>query len=235
MAGPGRPSRWVFAILGNAVRQGQSAPAMSYLTKALTTLVTDPVNYWLGILVDASLAGCLLVHAIATSHGPWIRDGGLALIGVGLYGLLEYSIHRWAYHDERSPATPGHRWHHQDPSALVAAPFFVPALVASGLWGLFRRGLGDEGASWLVGALVMGFLYYEVLHHVLHHGNLQGRIFRVLRAHHRIHHRFSDCNFGVTMTVWDWVFGTHYLAPRASAIRSVGRLPRARTPDRSAP
>ena len=52
-----------------------------------------------------------------------------------------------------------------------------------------------------------GFLYYELLHHGLHHGRLPVRVFRILRSHHRIHHQFLDRNFGVTMTVWDWVFG----------------------------
>jgi hypothetical protein len=50
-------------------------------------------------------------------------------------------------HDDRLPATPGHRWHHDDPEALVAAPVFVFGFVLVGLWGLFRWALRDEAAS----------------------------------------------------------------------------------------
>ena len=25
-----------------------------------------------------------------------------------------------------------------------------------------------------------------------------------------VHHSFPDVNFGVTTTLWDWVFGTHF-------------------------
>ena len=103
-----------------------------------------------------------------------------------------------------------------------------PIVMIVGLWGLFRWGLGDEAASGRAGALVTGFLYDELLHHRLHHGRLPVRAFRILRGHHRIHHRFPDRNFGVIMTVWDWVFGTHYLSRRASPARgSTGRPPAA--------
>jgi sterol desaturase/sphingolipid hydroxylase (fatty acid hydroxylase superfamily) len=199
----------------------------------VTSLVTDPFNYLLGVLVDAGVAGGFVVHALRAMHRPWMADGGVVVAGLGLYGLLEYSVHRWAYHDDRSPAAPGHRWHHDDPEALIAAPFFAPALVLVGLWGLFRWGLGDEAASWLVAAVVSGFLYYELLHHRLHHGRLPARAFRILRGHHRIHHQFPDRNFGVTMTIWDWVFGTHYLSRKASAARGSTKRPHAPSPDGS--
>src|SRR5437870_4469651 len=100
-------------------------------------------------------------------HRPWMADGGVMLAGLGLIAFTGGPIN-----DDRSPAAPGHRWHHDDPEALIAAPFFALVLVLVGLWGLFRWGLGDEAASWLVGALITGFLYYELLHHRLHHGRL---------------------------------------------------------------
>jgi hypothetical protein len=70
------------------------------------------LNYWLGVLVDAVLAGWFLVHAMRTMHGSWVTTGVSLLAGLGLYGFLEYGVHRWGYHDDRSPATPGHRLHH---------------------------------------------------------------------------------------------------------------------------
>jgi sterol desaturase/sphingolipid hydroxylase (fatty acid hydroxylase superfamily) len=44
---------------------------------------------------------------------------------------------------------------------------------------------------------------------------------RILRAHHRIHHLFPAQNFGVTTTLWDWVWGTHY---RSTKRADLGRM-----------
>jgi dihydroceramide fatty acyl 2-hydroxylase len=199
---------------------------MRYLTNILARMVIARLNYWLGVLVDAVLAGGFLVHAVRTMHGTWITAVLNLLAGFVLYGVVEYGVHRWAYHDDRSPATPGHRLHHDDPEALIAAPFFGPAIVVLILWGLLRFLLGDEEASVLIVALVISFLYYELLHHGLHHWRHPARYLRILRGHHRIHHQFPDCNFGVTMTVWDWVFGTHYLmVKRRGVTRGVSPTP----------
>jgi sterol desaturase/sphingolipid hydroxylase (fatty acid hydroxylase superfamily) len=195
------------------------------VTNALRNLLIHPVNYWLGVLVDAAVAAYLVAHALQVVRGAWLPDGAIVLCGLALYGLLEYCIHRWVYHGERSPAAPGHRWHHDEPEASIASPFFVPALVVVGLWALLWRSLGDEMASCLGAALVTGFLYYELLHHAVHHWHFTARVFRILRAHHRIHHHTPTCNYGVSMTVWDWMFGTHYLSRKRPLIRSVEAQP----------
>jgi len=184
---------------------------MGSMTRALLRLAAHPVNYWGGILLDASIAGGLLVHAMRTASSGWAMEAGLLVGGLGLYGLVEYSIHRWAYHDHRSPVTRGHRLHHIDPEALLALPFFVTAAAEMGVWAGLRLVLSDAAASVLVAALVMGFVAYSLVHHVLHHRGPSWRLVRVLRHHHHIHHRYSGVNFGVTMTLWDWVFGTHHL------------------------
>ena len=72
---------------------------------------------------------------------------------------------------------------------------------------------------------MISFLYYELVHHGLHHWTLKARPFRLLRSHHRIHHQFPDRNFGVTMTVWDWVFGTHYLGGSQLRLRRAATRP----------
>ena len=108
---------------------------MGDIGKALTRLATNPVNYWGGVLVDAGFAGSFLIHTRRAMHGSWVSAGAILVAGLSLYGLLEYVVHRWVYHDERSPATPGHRLHHADPYALIALPFFVPATVLVVFWG----------------------------------------------------------------------------------------------------
>jgi sterol desaturase/sphingolipid hydroxylase (fatty acid hydroxylase superfamily) len=87
-------------------------------------------------------------------------------------------------------------------------------MAAVTLWFLFRSVLGDEEASLMVAVLVSNFVYYGLLHHRQHHCRLKVRYFLRIRSHHLIHHQFPDRNFGLTTTLWDWVFGTHYLSAR---------------------
>jgi len=114
---------------------------MGSLTQGLLRLAAHPANYWGGILLDASIAGSLLVHAMRTA-GSGAMEAGL-----------------------------------------------------------------------------LGFVAYSLVHHILHHRGPFWRLVRVLRHHHRMHHRYPGVNFGVTMTLWDWMFGTHHLGARPKAPR----------------
>ena len=87
-------------------------------------------------------------------------------------------------------------------------------MAAVTLWFLFRPVLGEGEASLMVAVLVSNFVYYGLLHHSQHHSRLKVRYFLSTRSHHLIHHHFPDRNFGLTTTLWDRVFGTHYLSAR---------------------
>ncbi len=132
----------------------------------VTRLVTSALNYWLGFMVDVTVAGFFLAHTLTSMHRPLLISCLVVLAGLGLYGLLEYVFHRWIYH------------------------------------GL------------MVAVLVSNFVYYGLLHHSQHHSRLKVRYFLSTRSHHLIHHHFPDRNFGLTTTLWDWVFRTHYLSAR---------------------
>jgi sterol desaturase/sphingolipid hydroxylase (fatty acid hydroxylase superfamily) len=179
-------------------------------------LVTGTFNYWFGFLVDATVAGWFLARALTHIHHGLAACILLVLAGLGLYGMMEYLFHRWVYHGPRSPAATGHLMHHQDPQALIGLPFFFPAMAAFALWFLFRRLIGDGEASLMMTAVVANFLYYGLLHHSEHHGRPKAKYFQTMRSHHLIHHHSPECNFGLTMTFWDWVFGTHYLSGKRS-------------------
>ena len=56
---------------------------------------------------------------------------------------------------------------------------------------------------------VVGYIWFIVWHHVLHHFDLSK--FNLIRQYaiwHLRHHKFDDCNFGITLPVWDYMFGT---------------------------
>ena len=206
--GPGRTARAVVATVATV------GIGMVLMANFVTRLVTSALNYWLGFMVDFTVAGFFLAHTLTYLHRPLLISCLVVLAGLGLYGLMEYVFHRWIYHGRRSPAATGHLLHHVNPQAPIAVPFFFPAMAAVILWFLFRPVLGEGEASLMVAVLVSNFVYYGLLHHCQHHGRLKVRYFLGIRRHHLIHHHFPDRNFGLTTTLWDWVFGTHHLSAR---------------------
>jgi hypothetical protein len=199
---------------------------MGLIANALTRLATSHFNYWLGFMVDAAVAVTFWMFALRYVRGTWATCISVVLAGLSLYGLMEYLFHRWIYHGERTPAATGHLMHHEDPHALIGLPFFFPATVGFVLWFLLRRILGEGWASLMMAAVATNFLYYGLLHHTYHHGRWKAGYFQRMRRYHLIHHHFPDRNFGLTMTLWDWVFGTHYLSgkrSRAGGFRTGGK------------
>lgn len=150
---------------------------MVLMATFVTRLVTSALNYWLGFMVDLTVAGFFFVHTLRYLHRPLVISGLVVLAGLGLYGLMEYFFHRWIYHGRRSPAATGHLLHHENPQAPIAVPFFFPAMAAGTLWFLFRPILGEGEASLMVAVLVSNFVYYGLLHHRQHHGRLKVRYF----------------------------------------------------------
>jgi sterol desaturase/sphingolipid hydroxylase (fatty acid hydroxylase superfamily) len=176
----------------------------------VTTFALGPTNSWLTYAADSSSALLCLAWEIGVRRSPL---GYVALAGVSGYmawGLSEYAFHRWLYHQPHGILGDGHRIHHEDPLVLIAMPWFMTPTTVFGLWYLcsvmlrlpcFAAGL----AGWLAGSV-----WYGLVHHSLHHGAMRNPWLRTLRVSHRIHHHFPEFNFGVTMRLWDSVFGTRY-------------------------
>lgn len=56
-------------------------------------------------------------------------------------------------------------------------------------------------------------IFYDILHYYFHFGpEIKIPILNKLRKNHMKHHfRDSDRGFGVTTTLWDWIFNTRHL------------------------
>lgn len=144
---------------------------------------------------------------------------GAFVLGVLIWTLLEYVLHRWLFH-----AYPGEKWgpkvrqfmmhgyHHEfpnDPWRLVAPPLmsWPLAVVVAGL-----EYLAFGEALWfsVFGGTVLGYLAYDWLHYYEHHFTPKGGIGKYLRRIHAIHH-FADSenNHGISSPLWDFVFQTY--------------------------
>jgi sterol desaturase/sphingolipid hydroxylase (fatty acid hydroxylase superfamily) len=132
------------------------------------------------------------------------------IVGIAGWTLAEYLIHRFVFH--RIPlAARMHDMHHSSPGALIGAPLWS-SLGAFG-FGVFIPlwwQAGFDAASGLTTGLMLGYLWYILVHTAVHRYRLDRGSFlyqtKLRHAHH--HHGTQEGNFGVTTGLWDRLFGT---------------------------
>ena len=137
-------------------------------------------------------------------------------VGVNLWFLFEYLLHRFAMHElhGRGIMSREHLEHHVRAgwnfTHLTLLSWLGVAVVGAAVW--FPVG-------WLIGGLPIaialalgwpaGYAFYEYQHAVSHLHPPKTRYQRWVRKNH-FHHHFGKpmSNHGVTIGVWDRVFGT---------------------------
>jgi len=185
------------------------------------------VPFWVVPLVYLPVISISCYAAVA-----WEGIGvvGLAFaFGLGwvVWSLMEYWLHRTLFHWQ--PNAPwGEQFHfvlhgvhhdwYRDRLRLVMPPAFslvVGVIVFTSLTALgmaLGPVLDDAWVPATFAGIVFGYLVYDMVHYYVHHGKPRSAVLKALRAHHSKHHhnpRFHDKKFGVSMTVWDHVFGTY--------------------------
>jgi sterol desaturase/sphingolipid hydroxylase (fatty acid hydroxylase superfamily) len=178
--------------------------------KFLHTFAEGRLNYWFSFVSDSAAGLFFLTWAIALRPVSPPAIVALFLAGFFLWSFSEYVFHRWLYHPESGIFGSGHRMHHDEEQAYVAMPFFVSGIAVLGMWYVIAVWGKFPSFSALLAGWMAGFVLYSWVHHAHHHWTLKSVWMRKLRAYHRVHHRFPDRNFGVTMRFWDRVFGTRH-------------------------
>lgn len=139
------------------------------------------------------------------------------LAGAALWTLVEYLLHRFVCHElgvDSRIAREHLRHHRGDDRALTASKVAAAAVtwfaVAYAVGVLTDPAIGISFASGLVGM----YAVYEYLHARTHDSPPTNAYARWRLEHHRVHHRTSRVNHGVTSPLWDLVFGTYRRAGR---------------------
>jgi cyclopropane-fatty-acyl-phospholipid synthase len=155
---------------------------------------------------------CLFTILLAAStaagvHSGPVRLAALFVLGLLMWTMIEYLLHRLAFHGFAP-----HSEHHANPTdpVFIVAPLWLSLPSTAVLLAAFSL----AARSWTMGASVIagviaGYLAYEAIHLRIHRPVAGGAVLRALRKHHYYHHFASDrvC-FGVTSPLWDWVFGS---------------------------
>jgi 4-hydroxysphinganine ceramide fatty acyl 2-hydroxylase len=152
----------------------------------------------------------------------WQRDLSVAaitalfLLGVSLWTLLEYLIHRYIFHYEPKTRLGKrlhyviHGVHHDYPND--ARRLVMPPSISVPLAFLFY------GALLLIfwrltpavfAGLVFGYVCYDMLHYATHHFAMKRGVWLWLKQYHLRHHYKDDhVGFGISSPLWDYVFRT---------------------------
>ena len=184
----------------------------THISPVTIVLAWLPVALWL--LVSAA-AG-----APAQASAMFIPAG--FVIGLFLWTLAEYTLHRFLFHHKPANAFQErlfflfHGIHHAQPQVktrlVMPLPVSIPMAIL--FYGLFSLVLAAvlKAPQWVNPAMsgfLIGYLVYDLTHYATHHFAMRSGYARYIKRHHMQHHyKDPGTRFGVSSPVWDWVFGT---------------------------
>lgn len=154
--------------------------------------------FWLDFGLYPLVVIALMLREARELGAVW---AALALAGFVVFTLVEYWVHRlplhaWLYHDR-------HERHHTHPREYVVFPIYYSAAFFALAYALMPVPVFCGFA--------LGYVWFLVWHHLLHHVDLN-RVPAFVRRYaiwHLAHHHDETCNFGITVPLWDFVFGTY--------------------------
>ncbi|WP_228853315.1 sterol desaturase family protein [Aegicerativicinus sediminis] len=182
-------------------------------------------NRYLELLTRTHPALIFLIYVTISSISAYIaltkyNFGNFELIlffilGFLTWTLMEYLIHRYAYHDSHgNHSTKGikyiiHGAHHMYPNdkrRILISP--LPALLISAFFVLiFYLTLGVRSYMFNSGFFI-GYTFFMSIHYMVHSLPSPKR-FNFWWRYHLIHHyQQPDRAYGVLTSFWDWVFQT---------------------------
>ncbi len=133
------------------------------------------------------------------------------LSGLTGWTFIEYAIHRFVYHSIPI-AEQLHAAHHASPAAFVGTPSWLSFVVfaSAGFIPMWAIG-GLEIASGGITGLLLGYIWYLVVHDAVHRWRLdRGAMLYGAKLRHACHHYAGrmEGNLGVTTGFWDRLLGT---------------------------
>ena len=176
---------------------------------------THPLVIW-GIYLPI-MVGLLYYSSVALAFGT----GRIILTFLGgmlFWTFFEYLMHRFIFHFvAENPAARKiiyvlHGNHHEYPrdrERLFMPP--VPSLIiASVIFTLLYLLMAWNVAMFFPG-FILGYLMYGTMHYAIHAWNPPYKWMKPLWRNHHLHHYKDDHRgFGVSITLWDHVFGTMF-------------------------
>lgn len=141
-------------------------------------------------------------------------------LGLLIWTLTEYVLHRFVFH-----FYPSSEWgkrihfifhgvHHDYPNDAqrLVMPPSASIPLATAFYFLFRWLLPVDMLDGFFGGFILGYLFYDMTHYMLHHAQFKSGIWKKIKQHHMLHH-YDDSTkgYGVTSDLWDRIFRSGFL------------------------
>jgi len=142
---------------------------------------------------------------------------GHFMLGLLFWTLTEYVMHRFVFH-----FYPKSEWgkrihfifhgvHHDYPNDAkrLVMPPSASIPLATAFFFLFKYSLPVTLLDGFFTGFIVGYLFYDMTHYMLHHAQFKNGIWKKLKQQHMLHHYDDPTKkYGVTSDIWDKVFGT---------------------------
>lgn len=205
-----------------ALKLGFWSNKSHYLNKmTLKQLVAAYFQYY-AIQAYIVLGIASIVVAVNTGTSLML-DLASAGVGIVLYPLAWYALHRWVLHSRylfKSPLTAKtwkriHFDHHQDPHHLEVLFGALYTTLPTIALITIPIGYAIHGVSGAAAGLAAGLFttcFYEFCHCIQHLSyKPKNKMLAEMKRLHMAHHFHDETgNFGITNFMWDRVLGTHY-------------------------
>jgi len=158
----------------------------------------------------------MLYAAFWQSRLSILAVAGLFLVGVLVWTLLEYIIHRYVFHYEPKSRLGKqfhfivHGVHHDYPNdgRRLVMPPSVSIPLAIVFWVLFAAIFG-RFAPPISAGFGFGYVCYDSIHYAIHHCAMKRGVWLWLKQYHLRHHYNDEhAGYGVSSPLWDYVFRT---------------------------
>ena len=145
------------------------------------------------------------------------------LLGLLLWTLTEYMLHRFLFHvPAKGEKTQRifflfHGVHHAQPQCKtrLVMPPVVSIPLAAIVFGLFYLVIAVlfKAPQWIdpiFAAFLIGYLVYDIGHYAQHHFPMRKGYFKFIKRYHMQHHyKTPNARYGVSSPLWDYVFKTY--------------------------
>lgn len=183
--------------------------------------------------VHFSVPLIVFVPLISSLYYMGISSGDLSLMtilmyfigGLFMWTVTEYMLHRFIFHYHPTSEFGKkihfifHGVHHDYPRdrLRLVMPPSVSLPLAGLFFLLFRLFISGGGLYVFFGAFLTGYLIYDMFHYAIHHLEVKGKLWNVLKTHHLKHHyNDPDKGFGVSSPIWDIIVGSNFNKTKAN-------------------
>jgi dihydroceramide fatty acyl 2-hydroxylase len=175
------------------------------------------IKWWTIPIFWIPIISALLFGAIRWAGLPLAEAWVWAVLGLFLWTLTEYSLHRFVFHfPVKRPFGCRlhflmHGIHHLDPwdGTRLVFPPLGGLIVASIIFGILWIPLPLAKALATMAGLLGGYIVYDMTHYATHHKKMKSAVGKFLKKYHLAHHhKFPERLYGITQPLWDIVFRT---------------------------